>query len=143
MLIADSGDNTQKAPETTPNRPDNNNSDPEGIGDNGSDGPQQAPEPAPDRSDDDDSDPEGSGDGDSGLQDIPTNGWKEFDEDAVYQKKHVDPEMRQWVLTSDCRRIISDKYFNNPPRNQGTCSVFPEKRTDFAHLSSATVGHVL
>ena len=42
------------------------------------------------------------------------NGWEEFDEDATYQKKRVDPEMRQWVLTNDCRRIISDLYFDNP-----------------------------
>ena len=52
------------------------------------------------------------------------NGWEEFDGDATYQKKRVDPEMRQWVLTNDCRRIISDLYFDNPERNQGTCEMF-------------------
>lgn len=27
--------------------------------------------------------------------------------------------MRRWILTKDCRRIISNKYFNNPPYNEG------------------------
>ena len=75
------------------------------------------------------SDPEGSdggGDNDDDRntnsddsQDVPMNSWEEFDADAVYQKKHVDPEMRKWILTKDCRRIISDEFFNNPTRNQG------------------------
>jgi len=66
------------------------------------------------------SDNDGSDNGDDdGLQDVPMNGWEEFDEDAAYQKKRVNPEMRQWILTKDCRRIISDEHFNNPSRGQG------------------------
>jgi hypothetical protein len=51
------------------------------------------------------------------------NGWEEFDEDAVYQKKRVNPEMRRWILTKGCRRIVSNKYFNNPPHNEGMCKL--------------------
>ena len=42
-------------------------------------------------------DPERSDDKDEDSQDGPMNsmnGWEEFDADAVYQKKHVNPEMR-------------------------------------------------
>jgi hypothetical protein len=49
--------------------------------------------------------------------------WKEFDAGATYQKKRVDPEMRQWILTRDCRRVISDGFFNNPIHNQGACDL--------------------
>ena len=38
----------------------------------------------------------------SSLQDVLMDNWEEFDEDAVYQKKRVDPEMQQWVLTKGC-----------------------------------------
>ena len=67
----------------------------------------QAPEPTSDRTDDGISDPErnendnGKNDSDGGSHD-PMNSWEEFDTDAMYQKKHVDPEMRQWILTRDC-----------------------------------------
>ena len=59
----------------------------------------------------------GNSDG-GGLHD-PMDGWEEFDASAIYQKKLVDPEMRQWILTKDCRRIISDAFFDNPVQNQG------------------------
>ena len=84
-----------------------------------------------DNGDDDDEDGEGSLNGNededstSSLGD-PMNGWEEFDVDADYQKKHVDPEMREWVLTNDCRRIISDKFFNNPVHDQGMHKPFPK-----------------
>ena len=64
------------------------------------------------------------------LPDTPMSGWEEFDQDAVYQKKLVNPEMRQWVLTKDCRRIISDRFFNNPVRDEGICNPFLKKRAD-------------
>ena len=99
---------------------------------------------APERSGDDDasSDNINAGDGNNGdddgsnnddedsnddSPDVPTKGWEEFDEDAAYQKKHVDPEMRQWALTNDCWRIISDEFFNNPVDKQGTCNLFLKK----------------
>ena len=78
----------------------------------------------PERSDDpendggNDSDDEGDSDG-GGLHD-PMDDWEEFDASAVYQKKLVDPEMRQWISTKDCRRIISDAFFDNPVQDQGT-----------------------
>jgi hypothetical protein len=81
---------------------------------------QQTPEPTSDGSDGSASDPEGSGNDNNS----PMNDWEEFDEDAVYQRRHVDPEMRQWVLTNDCRRIISDTYFNNPACNQSIRGIF-------------------
>jgi hypothetical protein len=82
------------------------------------------PEPTSDESDGSISDSDGSSDENNSQGDHPTNGWEVFDEDAVYQKKHVDPEMRQWVLTNDCRRIISDVYFDNPAHNQSIHNVF-------------------
>ena len=89
-----------------------------------------------------DSHEEHDDDNDNDSQDLPMNNWKEFDEDAIYQKKHVDPEMRQWVLTNDCCRIISNKFFNNPVDDQGICDLFPKNRTDDI-VSSAPIGSVL
>ena len=95
-----------------------------------------APGTTSDGSDDDAPDPErGGDDGDGsdndsdedGSPDAPMKNWEEFDRDAVYQKKLVDPEMRQWVLTNDCRRIVSDKFFNNPAHDQGICNLSLKK----------------
>lgn len=42
----------------------------------------------------DDSSPDTERDGDDdGLQDVPANGWEEFDPDGVYQDKHVSPDI--------------------------------------------------
>ena len=65
------------------------------------------------------SDLERDDDDDSSSQDNSTNGWEEFDADAAYQTKHIDPEMRRWILARDCRRIISDEFFNNPAHHKG------------------------
>lgn len=51
------------------------------------------------------------------------NDWEEFDVNATYQKKLVDPEMWKWVLTKGCQRIISDEFFNNLMCNQGMYSL--------------------
>lgn len=74
-----------------------------------------------DRGDSDD------GSSSNGQCDAPMQNWKEFDEDAAYQKKRVDPEMRRWVLTKDCRRTVSDDYFKNPARNRGKCDLLYEQ----------------
>jgi len=124
-----------QAPKTTSNGSNNNVSDPKRGGDDsdGGDGNDNDEANGGDRNSCDEN---VHGDGhsrnnddedDESSLDIPTKGWEEFDEDAVYQKKHVDPEMRQWVLTNDCRRIISDKFFNNPVDERGTCNLFMEK----------------
>ena len=63
------------------------------------------------------------------------NDWEEFDAGATYQKKHVDPEMRRWILTRDCRRAISDRFFNNPTRNQGLCNLILKNLTDWVAFS--------
>ena len=81
----------------------------------------------PEKSDSDDDD-------DGNQQEIPMDNWEEFEEDATYQKKRVDPEMRKWILTKDCRRIISDEYFNNPPQRQGTHSLLSRKQTNLRHI---------
>ena len=60
-----------------------------------------------------DSEQSDSENNDDELQDVPMNNWEEFNKDAVYQKKHVNPEMWRWILTKDCQRIISNKYFND------------------------------
>jgi hypothetical protein len=90
----------------------------------------------PERSDDDDNE----SDTDGGSHD-PMNSWEEPDADAIYQTKRVDPEMLQWILTRDCRRIISDEFFNNPVRNQGTHNLLLEDRADC--FIRAPVGLVL
>jgi hypothetical protein len=90
----------------------------------------------PDGTNDNASDPGGSDNNDDDENDTdsdphdPMNSWEEFDADAAYQKKHVDPEMRQWILTRDCRRIISDKFFNNPVHNQGVYNPPSKNRAD-------------
>lgn len=83
---------------------------------------QQAPEPDSDGPGNCTISDPGKSDDEDDLQNVPMNNWEEFDEDAVYQKKHVDPEMRQWILTKDCRQLISDKYFNNPTHDKGKCN---------------------
>lgn len=59
--------------------------------------PLQASKPDLDRPNDSNpSDPENNGDNNNNSpQDTPMDAWEEFDEDVVYQKKHIDPEMRQ------------------------------------------------
>ena len=91
---------------------------------------QQAVESLFDGSDDGASNPERSNHGgdeddndNDSLQDILMNGWEVFDADAVYQKKRVNPEMRRWILTKACRRIVSNEFFNNPACNQGMCNL--------------------
>jgi len=84
----------------------------------------------------------GNNDDDDSSRDLPTKGWEEFDEDAAYQKKHVDPEMRRWVLTNDCRRIISNEFFNNPVDEQGTCNPSLKKGSDYV-ACSGPIGLVL
>ena len=41
-------------------------------------------------------------------------------------KKKVDDALREWIETEDCRRIVADRYFGNPPNHQSmipfTCS---------------------
>lgn len=80
-------------------------------------------------SDDCASEPGGS-DNDSVPQDVPINGWEEFDRDVIYKKKHVDPNMRQRILTESCRRTISDAYFNNPTHSEGIGGLFLKKKSD-------------
>jgi hypothetical protein len=66
------------------------------------------------------------------------NGWEEFDETAAYQKKLVDREMRQWILANSCRRIIPDRYFNNPVHNQSMDNLFLKRRDDRIIYSTPT-----
>ncbi|KAF9784429.1 hypothetical protein BJ322DRAFT_1109140 [Thelephora terrestris] len=83
----------------------------------------------------------GGSDSDSGPQDTPMDGWEEFNKDAVYQKKHVDPEMREWILAEGCRRIISDTYFDNPacsraPLSNLCCDNCIRKNGRMRHIGS-------
>ena len=106
---------------------------------------QQAPENTSSGTDHSFSDPEKSDNGDDedeDSRDVPMSNWEEFDADAAYQKKHVDPEMRQWVLTKDCRRIISDKFFNNPAHDQGVRNLLPRSQSDCI-VFSVPIGLVL
>lgn len=94
------------------------------------------------RTDDSDSDSDESDDDDDSSRDAPTSDWEEFDADAAHKKKQVDPETRQWALTEDCRRIISDAFFNNPSRNQGMHNPSPRNQSDHI-IFSMSVGPVL
>ena len=106
---------------------------------------QQAPENTSGGTDNGVSDPKKSDNGDNedeDSQDVPMSNWEEFDADAAYQKKHVDPEMRQWVLMKDCRRIVSDEFFNNPAHNQGLQNLLSRSLSEFIFFSMS-VGLVL
>jgi superfamily II DNA helicase RecQ len=41
------------------------------------------------------------------------------DSDKMEWGKKVEPELRRWLETEDCRRDIADEYFNNPPPHKG------------------------
>jgi hypothetical protein len=46
---------------------------------------------------------------------------------GIYKwKKKVDDALRDWIETEDCRHIVADRYFGNPPKCQSmlpsTCS---------------------
>lgn len=116
-----------RAPKITTDGSDNNASGPTrsggGNNNNGENNGGNISDSDSSKSDDEDSN--------SGSLDLPTNGWEEFDEDAIYQKKHVDPEMRQWVLTNDCRRTISNEFFNNPVDERGACNPFLKKGSNY------------
>ena len=87
-----------------------------------------------DTSDTEGGDDDGSSDGGPHDAPDPMQNWEEFDEDAVYQKKRIDPEMRQWILTKDCRRTISDDFFNNPARTKGTYGLLHKQQLTALHL---------
>ena len=49
-------------------------------------------------------------DDDTATADIALNG------EGVVYKRNVEPSMRKWIETTDCRQIVTDDLFDNPPR---------------------------
>ncbi len=41
------------------------------------------------------------------------------DDEGFQQKKNVQDVLRKWIETIDCRRLVCDEYFDNPPRTKG------------------------
>jgi len=73
----------------------------------------------------DESDDEG--DGDLGEQ---------LWEDGGFRKKNVEGSLRSYVLTDQCRRVVTDGYFGTPVRNtEGIVSVKPNTTTLLGHLT--------
>lgn len=35
-----------------------------------------------------------------------------------FQKRNVEDSLRGYVMAEKCRRVLTDKYFDNPPRNE-------------------------
>jgi bloom syndrome protein len=46
------------------------------------------------------------------------------DSETMEWGKKVEPDLRKWIETKECRREIADKYFNNPP----------DRRREYFHL---------
>lgn len=44
------------------------------------------------------------------------------DSDKMEWGKKVDPDLRKWIETDECRRDIADEYFNNPRERKRKCS---------------------
>jgi superfamily II DNA helicase RecQ len=34
-----------------------------------------------------------------------------------FKKRNVEDSLRSYVLEEECRRVLTDRYFDNPPRN--------------------------
>lgn len=51
-------------------------------------------------------------------------------EGIVTYRKKVEPALREWVETEDCRRDVADKFFDNPPGHipMNLTSIFPHRR---------------
>ena len=43
----------------------------------------------------------------------------EEDSRELVWAKMVDPNLREWIMTTGCRRDVSDQYFQNPGKQQG------------------------
>ena len=43
----------------------------------------------------------------------------EEDSRELVWAKMVDPNLREWIMTTGCRRDVSDQYFQNPGKRQG------------------------
>lgn len=39
--------------------------------------------------------------------------------DVIEFMKTVEPNLRRWIQTCDCRRDVVDEYFNNPVNREG------------------------
>jgi len=71
-----------------------------------------APSDGPDKPNDEDDDQEDEEDLTS-TTDSPSFEWR----------KKVDPALRAWIMTLDCRRIVADEYFGNPSYRQSEFDV--------------------
>ncbi|KAF8446420.1 P-loop containing nucleoside triphosphate hydrolase protein [Boletus edulis BED1] len=49
------------------------------------------------------------------VAEIVSNENNEEEEGNVAYRKKVEPALREWVETEDCRRDVADKFFDNPP----------------------------
>lgn len=56
-------------------------------------------------------------------RDEPPRGLTSTDSVPEYRKK-VEVGMRQWIEAPDCRRTVTDAYFDNPRRTQGKSHVY-------------------
>lgn len=62
--------------------------------------------------------------GDDGNESDDVEGTDESDSDdevggesdKMEWGKYVEPELRKWIETTECRRDVADEYFNNPRR---------------------------
>lgn len=54
------------------------------------------------------------------------------DSETMEWGKKVEPELRRWIVTEECRRDVADEYFNNPPqrRRELSSTLFDFKRLD-------------
>ena len=42
-----------------------------------------------------------------------------------FQKRNVEDSLRSYILTNKCRRVLTDAYFGNPPRDTKGKYEFP------------------
>ena len=61
-----------------------------------------------------DPDGEDKDDEDEDVGDVESDTGPIGNADLMYQKK-VEEEMRKWIEATECRRVVADTYFNNPP----------------------------
>ena len=56
-----------------------------------------------------------------------------------FKKRNVEDSLRSYVLTNKCRRLLTDTYFGNPPRNTKGASVFDNVGPMLTWLTEYTV----
>ena len=68
------------------------------------------------------------------------------DSDKMEWGKKVEPELRRWIETEDCRRDVADQYFDNPPLRQGQKLLHFKKyyiRCAYRYLFDSPHSHLL